>query len=67
MKGGGLNLHEDDGLSPWMRMIAKKYFILRQLRGALSAESFDALTEDEYSIVELIVQEMSTQDDTADG
>ena len=64
MKGGNLNLNEDDGLSPWIRVIIKKYFILKQFRGALSAESFDRITEDEYAILEIIIQEMGKSDDS---
>lgn len=64
MKGGNLNLNEDDGLTPWMRVIIKKYFILKQFRGALSAESFDRITEDEYAILEIIIQEMGKSDDS---
>jgi hypothetical protein len=64
VKGGNLNLNEDDGLTPWMRVIIKKYFILKQFRGALSAESFDRITEDEYAILEIIIQEMGKSDDS---
>lgn len=64
MKGGNLNLNEEDGLTPWMRAVIKKYFILKQFRGALSAESFDRIDEDEYAILEIIMQEMGSQDDT---
>ena len=64
MKGGNLNLNEDDGLTPWMRVIIKKYFILKQFRGALSAESFDRIAEDEYAILEIIIQEMGKSDDS---
>ena len=65
MKGGNLNLHEDDGLTPWMRAVVKKYFILKQFRGALSAESFDRITEDEYAMLEIIVQEMGKSEDSS--
>ena len=62
MKDGGLNLNEDDGLSPWIRSVVKKFFILKQFKGALTAESYDRMTEDELAIAEIIVQEMGSNE-----
>lgn len=52
-------MSEDDGLSPWIRSVVKKFFILKQLKGAFTAESYDRLTEDELEILEIVIQEMS--------
>ena len=63
MKEGNLNLYEDDGLTPWVRVIVKKFFILKQFKGALTAEDYDNLTEDEHEILEIMVQEMGSSDE----
>lgn len=39
--------------------MVKKFFILKQLKGAFTAESYDRLTEDELEILEIVIQEMS--------
>ena len=62
MRDNGLNLNEDDGLSPWIRCVVKKYYILKQFKGAITAESYNKLTEDELEILEIVIQEMSSND-----
>ena len=63
MKENSLNLNEDDGLTPWIRAVIKKFFILKQFKGAITAESYDKITEDELAILEIVVQETSSNNE----
>lgn len=58
MKDGTLSLNEDDGLTQWHRMWIKKIFILLKCKGAITAEYYDGLEEDEAVLFDVVVAEM---------